>query len=138
MGRVPLAGDMFLFVGKNRRQARVLFWDGNGLVVIGKRLEGKVQCPLGRGPGKALVPNPRMNFHCSLTEAFWLGTRKSPPKGLPRLIRACSRSGSSRIRCAGSDEDYGPSWQPTTAGTSSFAGYSPSCQSNSPGKGPMR
>ena len=35
----PLAGDMFLFVARNRKQARVLFWDGSGLVIIAKRLE---------------------------------------------------------------------------------------------------
>jgi len=33
MGREPLAGDMFLFVARNRKQARVLYWDGTGLVV---------------------------------------------------------------------------------------------------------
>jgi transposase len=41
MGRNPLAGDMFLFVAKNRKQARVLHWDGTGLVIIAKRLEGR-------------------------------------------------------------------------------------------------
>ena len=39
MGLNPLAGDMFLFVARNRKQARVLFWDGSGLVIIAKRLE---------------------------------------------------------------------------------------------------
>jgi transposase len=39
MGREPIDGDMFLFIARNRRQARVLFWDGTGLVVYAKRLE---------------------------------------------------------------------------------------------------
>jgi transposase len=39
IGLDPLAGDMFLFVAKNRRQARGLQWDGTGLVVLAKRLE---------------------------------------------------------------------------------------------------
>lgn len=39
LGREPLDGDMFLFIARNRRQARVLFWDGTGLVVYAKRLE---------------------------------------------------------------------------------------------------
>ncbi len=37
--RDPLSGDMFLFVSKNRRRAKVLFWDGTGLCVFAKRLE---------------------------------------------------------------------------------------------------
>lgn len=34
-----LAGDMFLFVGRNRRRAKVLFFDGTGLCLFSKRLE---------------------------------------------------------------------------------------------------
>lgn len=46
IGRDPLAGDMFLFVAKNRKQARVLHWDGTGLVIIAKRLErGRFNAP---------------------------------------------------------------------------------------------
>lgn len=46
MGRDPLAGDMFLFVSRDRRQARVLHWDGTGLLVIAKRLEkGRFNAP---------------------------------------------------------------------------------------------
>jgi transposase len=35
----PLSGDLFLFVSRNRKRAKVLFWDGTGLCVYGKRLE---------------------------------------------------------------------------------------------------
>ncbi len=46
LGRNPLEGDMFLFVARNRQQARVLFWDGTGLVVYAKRLErGRFNAP---------------------------------------------------------------------------------------------
>lgn len=46
MNRDPLSGDMFLFVAKDRRQARVLYWDGTGLLVIAKRLErGRFNAP---------------------------------------------------------------------------------------------
>lgn len=46
IGRDPLEGDMFLFVAKNRRQARVLYFDGSGLVVLAKRLErGRFNAP---------------------------------------------------------------------------------------------
>jgi len=33
-----LAGDVFVFVGRRRRHAKVLWWDGTGLVVHAKRL----------------------------------------------------------------------------------------------------
>jgi transposase len=39
LGRDPLSGDMFLFVGRNRRRAKVLVWDGTGLCLYSKRLE---------------------------------------------------------------------------------------------------
>jgi transposase len=38
--RRPFAeGGIFLFVGKNRKRAKVLFWDGTGTCVFAKRLE---------------------------------------------------------------------------------------------------
>lgn len=46
MGRDPLCGDMFLFIAANRKQARVLFWDGTGFIIIAKRLEaGRFNAP---------------------------------------------------------------------------------------------
>jgi transposase len=32
-------GNLFLFLGKNRRRAKILFFDGTGLVLIIKRLD---------------------------------------------------------------------------------------------------
>lgn len=44
--RDVLQGDLFLFVGKTRKRAKVLFWDGTGLVVYAKRLErGRFAAP---------------------------------------------------------------------------------------------
>ena len=46
VGRDPLQGDLFLFVAKDRKQARVLYFDGTGLVVMAKRLEkGRFNAP---------------------------------------------------------------------------------------------
>lgn len=39
LDRNPLSGDLFLFVAKNRIRAKILYWDGTGLVVYAKRLE---------------------------------------------------------------------------------------------------
>lgn len=37
--RDPLSGDLFLFVSRDRKRAKVLLWDGTGLCVYAKRLE---------------------------------------------------------------------------------------------------
>lgn len=39
LGRDPLSGDLFLFVARNRKRAKVLMWDGTGLCLYAKRLE---------------------------------------------------------------------------------------------------
>jgi transposase len=35
----PLSGELFLFVSKDRKKAKALFWDGSGLVIWMKRIE---------------------------------------------------------------------------------------------------
>jgi len=35
----PLAGDLFVFIGRDRLRAKVLGWDGTGLWIYSKRLE---------------------------------------------------------------------------------------------------
>lgn len=35
----PLDGTLYLFVARNRKRAKVLFWDGTGLCILAKRLE---------------------------------------------------------------------------------------------------
>lgn len=44
--RDVLSGDLFLFVGKDRKRAKVLHWDGTGLCLYSKRLEkGRFAAP---------------------------------------------------------------------------------------------
>ncbi|WP_420806701.1 IS66 family insertion sequence element accessory protein TnpB, partial [Hyalangium minutum] len=38
LGGQVLKGDVFLFVGRSRRPAKVLYFDGTGLVLLTKRL----------------------------------------------------------------------------------------------------
>jgi transposase len=40
MSAVMDQGHVYLFFGKNRRRVKVLFYDGTGLVLIAKRIEG--------------------------------------------------------------------------------------------------
>ena len=39
LGRDPMSGDLFLFVSKNRRRAKVLYFDGTGMCLFYKRLD---------------------------------------------------------------------------------------------------
>lgn len=39
LGADPISGDVFLFVSKDRKRAKSLFWDGNGLNIWMKRME---------------------------------------------------------------------------------------------------
>lgn len=55
LGRELLDGDVFLFVGKTRRRAKVLYFDGTGLCLFAKRLEkGRFAAPWERGREGAL------------------------------------------------------------------------------------
>jgi len=51
LGREPLSGDLFVFVSRNRKRAKVLLWDGTGLCLYAKRLERGQFANLWSGPG---------------------------------------------------------------------------------------
>ena len=54
LSRDVLSGDCFLFVGKDRRRAKVLLWDGTGLCIYQKRLEqGRFSAPWSVGGSPA-------------------------------------------------------------------------------------
>lgn len=40
LGQDPLSGDFYLFVNRRRTSCKVLLWDGTGLCIFMKRLEG--------------------------------------------------------------------------------------------------
>ena len=55
LGRDPLSGDLFLFVNRNLRRAKVLLWDGTGLCIYAKRLSrGRFTAPWAREGEAAL------------------------------------------------------------------------------------
>ena len=51
----PLSGDMFLFVARNRKRAKVLMWDGTGLCLYAKRLEKGRFAKLWAGEGTTQI-----------------------------------------------------------------------------------
>jgi hypothetical protein len=40
LGHNPLSGDMFVFRNRSMARVKILFWDGNGLVLYAKREKG--------------------------------------------------------------------------------------------------
>lgn len=57
----PLSGHLFLFTNKNRTRIKILCWDGSGLWVATKRLQGgRFSWPSGDGLNAVLRPE---EFH---------------------------------------------------------------------------
>ena len=51
-----LDGDVYVFVGRSRRRAKVLHFDGTGLCLLAKRLEkGRFARPWARGEGPTIL-----------------------------------------------------------------------------------
>jgi len=48
MGHAVISGDLFLFVSKNRKRAKVLYHDGTGLCLLAKRIDRNTFAPIWR------------------------------------------------------------------------------------------
>ncbi len=46
LGQDPLSGHLFVFSNRDRSRLKVLVWDGSGLWVCAKRLEGRFRWPV--------------------------------------------------------------------------------------------
>ena len=56
LGGQVMSGDLFVFIGKTRKRAKVLYWDGTGLCLFAKRLEkGRFVAPWDRPGNGALM-----------------------------------------------------------------------------------
>ena len=89
--REILSGDVYVFVGKTRRRAKVLYWDGTGLCLFAKRLEkGRFAAPWERSREGAL------RWTMSELSLFLEGSdlvgriRLSPEPWLPGAARAAA------------------------------------------------
>ena len=81
LGVDVLKGDLFLFVNKRRKSARVLHWDGTGLCIYSKRLaQGRFAKLWGDVPGEP-VQLTQSELSLFLEGAMQLGTGpRSPPE----------------------------------------------------------
>ena len=69
-----LEGELFLFVSRTRRRAKVLFWDGTGLVVYAKRLErGRFTAPWKSAEGNAGLKMTVAELALFLEGSTWAG-----------------------------------------------------------------
>ena len=53
LGKDPVSGDLFIFMNRRGNQIRILFWDGDGYCVLGKRLERGTFCRVVSDDGKS-------------------------------------------------------------------------------------
>jgi transposase len=89
----PLSGHAFLFVSKNRKRAKYLYYDSTGLVIVMKRLEvGKLAAPWAKSDGPIIemtkseldlfIEGSKVVFRASFSPDVTLPTRiRSKTKG---------------------------------------------------------
>lgn len=87
LGRDPLEGDMFLFVGARLRSAKVLFWDGTGLCVFHKRLsQGRFAAPWKRSAeGAITMSRSELDLFIEGSQLVFVGAL-SPGEIVPKRV----------------------------------------------------
>lgn len=88
MGSDVMNGDVFVFVGRRRRHAKVLWWDGTGMVLVAKRLvKGRFGAPWGRA-GRGAIRWTTTELALFLEGSDLVARREvSPPAWEPRERR---------------------------------------------------
>lgn len=85
--RDPTSGDLFLFVNRTRKRAKVLFWDGTGLCIYAKRLErGRFAC-LWEARGRSVLRLTMSELQLFLEGSRMVGRMElSPPEFVQRSL----------------------------------------------------
>jgi transposase len=82
LGRDPLSGDLFVFVSRNRKRAKVLLWDGTGLCLYAKRLERGQFANLWSGPDKAEIELTAAELQLFMEGSLLIGKVSISPRKL--------------------------------------------------------
>jgi len=82
LGRDPLSGDLFVFVSRNRKRAKVLLWDGTGLCLYAKRLERGQFANLWSGAGKTEIELTAAELQLFLEGSLLVGKVPVSPRKL--------------------------------------------------------
>lgn len=83
--REVLSGELFVFVGRTRRRAKVLYFDGTGLCLLHKRLEqGRFAC-LWKQPSASALSLSSTELQLFLEGCALVGTRPLSPPPLSAL-----------------------------------------------------
>jgi transposase len=85
--RNPLSGDLYLFVNRSRRMAKVLLWDGTGLCVYSKRLESGQFASPWREAEEPCLRLTMSELQLFLEGSTWVGkVVLSPPVFVPKSL----------------------------------------------------
>ncbi len=82
LGRDPLSGDLFVFMSKNRKRAKVLLWDGTGLCLYAKRLERGQFANLWSGADKVEIELTAAELQLFLEGSLLVGKVPVSPRKL--------------------------------------------------------
>lgn len=75
-----LSGDVFVFIGKTCKRAKVLWWDGTGLCILCKRMDkGRFIAPW-TCPGDGPLEMSRSELRLLLEGCTWVGKVKLSPE----------------------------------------------------------
>jgi transposase len=97
LGQDVLGGELFLFVSRTRKRAKVLFWDGTGLVVYAKRLEkGRFTAPWEAAGDARTVEMTVAELALFLEGSIWAG--RVPLSPGPFVVGALARFENSHER----------------------------------------
>jgi len=85
--RDPLSGDLFVFVNRTRKRAKVLLWDGTGLCIYAKRLEQGCFACLWRDAGRPTLRLTLSELHLFLEGSALVGRVALSPPIFDRFAR---------------------------------------------------